>query len=332
MRIALFALATAFAAAQTPQAPAPGGIISGVGNFSHIVTDLDRAAAFYRDVIGLEVAQPPAAFAPNPPIMDLGNTPGAQSRIATFRVPGSQLGVELIEYKDIPRTPVKPRFQDPGAANLILTVRDVDSIVAKVKTFPGSRIQTIGGAPTVIPGAKVIFLQDPDGFFIELSQREAPTTAPATSNIIGGGFEIMMEDADKTVKFWRDVLKFDTSAPTAWDGSEQLMNTAGTPGAQFRRMTARIPGSTVTMAFLEFRNIDRKKLNTKTQDPGTPILQLRAPDVDAVTAAWKAAGGEVVSKGGVPAVIGGTTKIVLLRDPNGAMIEVLPAPRPAAGK
>ena len=326
-----FLLAALTAAAAFAQAPAPAGIISGVGNFSHIVDNLERAAAFYRDVIGLEVAQPPAAFAPNPPIMDLGNTPGAQYRIATFRVPGSQLGVELIEYKDITRTPVKPRFQDPGAANLILTVRDVDSIVAKVKTSQG-RIQTLGGAPTVIPGSKVIFLQDPDGFFIELSQRDVPTTAPASSNVIGGGFEIMMEDAEKTAKFWRDVLKFDMSAPNNWDGSEQLMNTAGTPGVQFRRVTARIPGSTVTMAFLEFRNIDRKKLNTKTQDPGTPILQLRAPDVDAVTAAWKASGGEVISKGGVPAVIGGTTKIVLLRDPNGVMVEVLPAPRQPAGK
>ncbi len=313
------------------QGPAPAGIIGGVGNFSHIVSNLERAADFYRDVIGLEVNQPPAAFAPNPPIMDLGNTPGAQSRIATFRVPGSQLGVELIEYKDIARTPVKPRFQDPGAANLILTVRNLDAIVEKVKTSQG-RIQTVGGKATEIPGAKVIFLQDPDGFFVELSQREVATTAPATSNVIGGGFEIMMEDAERTAKFWRDVLKFDLTAPNAWDGSEQLMNTAGTPGAQFRRVTARIPGSTVTMAFLEFRNIERKKLNTKTQDPGTPILQLRAPDVDAVTAAWKAAGGEVISKGGVPAVIGGTTKLVLLRDPNGVMVEVLPAPRPQQGK
>jgi catechol 2,3-dioxygenase-like lactoylglutathione lyase family enzyme len=324
-------MSAAFALAQAPQVPAPSGIITGVGNFSHIVENLERSAAFYRDVIGLEINQPPAAFAPNPPIMDLGNTPGAQSRIATFRVPGSQLGVELIEYKDIVRTPVKPRFQDPGAANLILTVRDLDAIIARVKNSQG-RIQTLGGKPTEIPGAKVIFLQDPDGFFVELSQRDVPTTATATSNVIGGGFEIMMEDAEETAKFWRDVLKFDLTAPTAWDGSEQLMNTAGTPGAQFRRVTARIPGSTVTMAFLEFRNIDRKKLNTKTQDPGTAILQLRATDVDAVTAAWKAAGGDVVSKGGVPAVIGGTTKIVLLRDPNGVMVEVLPAPRPATAK
>jgi hypothetical protein len=110
------------------------------------------------------------------------------------------------------------------------------------------------------------------------------------------------------------------------------MNTVGTPGAQFRRLSGRIPGTTVTIAMLEFRNIDRKKLNTKTQDPGTAILQLRVTDVDAVTAAWKAAGGEVISKGGVPAQIG-AIKIALLRDPNGAMVEVLPGARPpASGK
>lgn len=42
--------------------------IVGVGNFSHIVRDMDRALAFYRDVLGLEVAidQP---FSPNPAIM-----------------------------------------------------------------------------------------------------------------------------------------------------------------------------------------------------------------------------------------------------------------------
>ena len=71
--------------------------------------------------------------------------------------------------------------------------------------------------------------------------------------------------------------------------------------------------------------IDRKKLDTRTQDPGTPILQLRARDVDEVTRAWKAAGGEVISTGGKPASLG-FNKLVLLRDPNGVMVEMLPAP------
>jgi catechol 2,3-dioxygenase-like lactoylglutathione lyase family enzyme len=303
--------------------------ITGVGNFSHIVADMDRSIAFYRDVIGLDLPAQPGAFSGNPAIMNLGNTPGAQSRAAMLRLPGSALGVELIEYKDIDRKPAQPRFQDPGAATLILTVRDVDAIVARVKKSAG-RVQTLGGAPaTIQPGAKAIFLQDPDGFFIELSQRTpAPeTTAPASTNIIGGNFEIMVADTGKTMQLYKEALGFEPQAATAFDGNKLLMDTAGTPGAQFKRSTARIPGTSVTMAFLEFKDIDRKPIKTRTQDPGTPILQLRTRDVDAVVKAWKAAGGEIVSTNGEPVAIG-ANKIVLLRDPNGLMLEILPAPQP----
>ncbi len=311
---------------QAPQG-APGGVITGVGNFSHIVNDMARAIAFYRDVIGLEVAQPPNEFSGNPAIMNLGNTPGAQSRFGTLRVPGSQLGVELIEYKDIERKPARPRFQDPGAANLILTVRDIDSIVARVKESSG-RVQTLTGTPATIPGgARVIFVQDPDGFFVELVQPGAAlqTTVPASSNVIGGGFEIMVEDTDRTMTLWRDVLGFNPQVGTTFDGATLLMDTAGTPGAEFKRSAATIPGSSVTMAFLEFRKIDRRKLDTRTQDPGTPILQLRARDVDTLTRAWKAKGGAVVSTNGEPVVLG-NNKLSLLRDPNGVMVELLPTP------
>jgi len=303
--------------------------ITGVGNFSHIVADMDRAIAFYRDVIGLDLPAQPGAFSGNPAIMSLGNTPGAQSRAAMLRVPGSALGVELIEYKDIDRKPAQPRFQDPGAATLILTVRDVDAIVARVRKSAG-RVQTLGGAPAAIqPGAKAIFLQDPDGFFIELSQRTpAPeTTSPAAANVIGGNFEIMVGDTGRTMQLYKEALGFEPQAATAFDGNKLLMDTAGTPGAQFKRSVARIPGTAVTMAFLEFKDIDRKPIKTRTQDPGTPILQLRTRDVDAVAKAWKAAGGEVVSTNGEPVAMG-ANKIVLLRDPNGLMLEILPAPQP----
>ena len=314
------------AAAQAPQG-APAGVVAGVGNFSHIVADMDRALAFYRDVIGLPVAQPPNEFSGNPAIMNLGNTPGAQSRFGTLRVPGSQLGVELIAYKDTERTPARPRFQDPGAANLILTVRDIDSIVARVKRSAG-RIQTLPGTPATIPGGtRVIFVQDPDGFFIELAQpSSAPaTTASAADNVIGGGFEIMVDDTDRTMTLWRDVLGFSVQVGTTFDGTTLLMDTAGTPGAEFKRSVANIPGTPVTIAFLEFRKIDRRKLDTRTQDPGTPILQLQVRDVDALTRSWKAAGGAVVSTNGEPVLLG-NNKLILLRDPNGVMLELLPAP------
>jgi hypothetical protein len=56
--------------------------------------------------------------------MQAGNTVGASSSAANLRVPGGEMTVELITYKDFDRRPVKPRLEDPGATTLILKVRD----------------------------------------------------------------------------------------------------------------------------------------------------------------------------------------------------------------
>jgi catechol 2,3-dioxygenase-like lactoylglutathione lyase family enzyme len=316
------------------QAPAAPGDVVGVGGFSHIVANVERSVGFYRDVLGLEMPNPPRAFDSTPWIVDMGNTPGAQSRPAILHIPGSKLGVELIDYKDIDRKPAHPNFQDPGAASLILTVRDMDPLMAKLKEAH-AHINSKGGEPATIVGpngsrGRVVFVQDPDGFFIEISQRDpAPsTTAPASSNIIGGAFEIIVADLDQTLYIYRDVLGFQTLPPTAWDGTKLLMDTAGTPGAQFRRSSATIPGTTVMMAFMEFKDIDRQPLHTRIQDPGTAILQVGVRDIDATVKALKAAGVTVISKNGEP-VMNGTSRFCMLRDPNNLYLELFQrGPRP----
>ena len=310
------------------QAPAPPGDVVGVGGFSHIVANVERSVAFYRDVLGLEMPNPPRPFDSTPWIIDMGNTPGAQSRPAILRIPGSRLGIELIDYKDIDRKAAHPRFQDPGAASLILTVRDMDAMMAKLKAAH-AHINSKGGEPATIKGANggnahVVFVQDPDGFFIEISQRAVPlptTTAPASSNIIGGAFEIIVADLDQTLHIYRDILGFQTLPPTAWDGTKLMMDTAGTPGAQFRRSAATIPGTSVTMAFMEFKDINRKPLHTRIQDPGTAILQVGVRDIDATVSALKAAGVTVISKNGEP-VMNGTSKFCMMRDPNNLYLEL----------
>ena len=112
----------------------------------------NRSVAFYRDVLGLEMPNPPRAFDSTPWIIDMGNTPGAQSRPAILHIPGSKLGVELIDYKDIDRKAVHPHFQDPGAASLILTVRDMDAMMAKLKAAH-AHINSKGGEPATLKGA-----------------------------------------------------------------------------------------------------------------------------------------------------------------------------------
>jgi hypothetical protein len=62
------------------------GDVVGSGNFSHIVTNLDKSIEFYRDVLGLELPGGTQPFGAKPEIMQLGNTIGAQNRIAVLRV------------------------------------------------------------------------------------------------------------------------------------------------------------------------------------------------------------------------------------------------------
>ncbi len=148
-RLLAVALACGAAAlgAQESRAPAPPGDVIGVGNFAHIVANVDESLKFYHDVLGLEV-RVTQGFAPNPAIEKLGHTEGGQSRIAVVKVPGIALGIELIEYKDIAREPQRPRFFDPGAANFAMRVRDLDALFPKVAAFPGVKIITAGGKPS----------------------------------------------------------------------------------------------------------------------------------------------------------------------------------------
>jgi catechol 2,3-dioxygenase-like lactoylglutathione lyase family enzyme len=229
---------------------------------------------------------------------------------------------------------VHPNFQDPGAASLALTVRDIDPLMAKLKEAH-AHLNSKGGEAATIVGPngsrrRVVFVQDPDGFFIELSQRDpAPaTTAPASSNIIGGAFEIIVADLEQALHIYRDVLGFQTLPPTAWDGTKLMMDTAGTPGAQFRRSSATIPGAAVMMAFMEFKDIDRQPLHTRIQDPGTAILQVGVLDIDTTVKALKAARVTVISKNGEP-VQNGMSRFCMMRDPNNLYLELFQrGPRP----
>jgi len=304
-------------------APAPQTFITGVGNYSHIVTDLDKSLAFYRDVIGLQPNAPPRPFDGNPAIMKLGNTPNAQSRFVALRVPGSAIGVELIDYKDIERTPARPRFQDPGAANLIVRVRDIDSVVERVRKSDGKILSVAGGPTTIGNGGKVMFLQDPDGFVIELVQAATPPAAnQPEGNIIGGGFELTIEDTPKTVDFYQKVLGFQLTAGTNFNNDKVMNDTAGVPGGAFRQSRGPIPGTNAQIVFIEFANVDRKPLKTRVQDPGTAILQLFVRDMDGLTKTLKAGGANIITTGGEPVSLG-QSRLLIVRDPNNLFLEFI---------
>jgi len=71
--------ADAQTAAAPPQTgPAPSGLVVGSGNyFSPIVPDLDKAVAFYRDGLGLDLQGAPGDAANNPALRDMFGLPDA---------------------------------------------------------------------------------------------------------------------------------------------------------------------------------------------------------------------------------------------------------------
>jgi catechol 2,3-dioxygenase-like lactoylglutathione lyase family enzyme len=319
-------------AQQPPAQPATAGDIVGVGNFAHIVADVDRSLGFYRDVLGLSVSGT-IPFAPNDAVATFGHTEGGQSRVAVVKLPGLAMGIELIEYKDIERKVQAPRFHDPGAANIALRVRNLDALFPKIASYPGVKVLTAGGKPATLttPNGSMhaVFVQDPDGFVVEMADAgNAPADAAAGPVIAGASFEATVRNSEETVRFYNQLLGFDFMLGAAFNDNQQMAATAGAPGASFRQSRTRIPGTTVPFTLIEFKNIERKELSGRTQDPGTTVLQLIVRDVAALTAKLRAAKVPIVTTGGEPVQVGPALKIVIVRDPNNMLLELVErAPR-----
>lgn len=98
-----------------------------------------------------------------------------------------------------------------------------------------------------------------------------------------------------------------------------------TEGGYTYRGRSLIPGTSVTMTFIEFKNIDGRMLTGRTQDPGTTILQLRVRDVAVLTAKLKAAGVPIVTTGGAPVEIRPGLEIALVPDPSNLLIDLIQA-------
>jgi len=206
-----------------------------------------------------------------------------------------------------------------------LRVRDIDGVFAKLQKF-GATILTKGGKPASINNASYLFVQDPDGFVVELAKGTPPADSkvPATSNVFGGAFEATVGDSETSVKFYNDLLGFNMQLGASFNDNQLMAETAGAPGASFRQSRANVPGTTAPLTLIEFKNIARTPVVGRVQDPGTAILQLRVRDVTALTARLKAAGVPIVTAGGVPVDVG-NVKISLVRTPDNLLLEFLQA-------
>lgn len=131
------------------------------------VANLDRSVAFYRDVLGFEIVfawNPQAAY-----IRELVGYPEADIHAAILRLPGTDVMLELLDYRNVDRTPVDTRTANPGTAHIAFFVDDLDTLYADL-VARGVRSVSEPVTPTIGPnrGGRAVYLLDPDGIRVEL--------------------------------------------------------------------------------------------------------------------------------------------------------------------
>jgi catechol 2,3-dioxygenase-like lactoylglutathione lyase family enzyme len=139
-----------------------------IKSFNHtgvVVTDLDRAIGFFRDLLGFELL----SRAPREPALIERITGLTQPKVEIAHLQGPGHRVELIRYAtDGFRDVDPPRVYDDGAAHIAIDVEDVNAAVhasAAHGLEPVGEVVAIDAGPN--RGRKVVYLESAYGVTIE---------------------------------------------------------------------------------------------------------------------------------------------------------------------
>ena len=318
---ALLALGSA-----VPAEAQPAGHMTSLSHNIHAVDDLDTTLAFYRDVFGLEGR---ALDFANPAVPLLTNAPGVTLRMSMLTLPGGTR-YELTHFKGLERQPGIAKYTDPGAASVVLYVRDLDALVAAAKKAKAP-IVTTGGAPVEVATAngraRSIVLRDPDGYFLQLVE-EAPAAGAPDGPIHRTSLAFTMEDAAATQRFYTGMMAVPLTGPTEFARDAALAKLFGAPETvEFRKLKGTLPPGTA-VEFTEFRGVPRTKFHLRVRDPGAPAMAINVDNLEGMVAQMKAAGVNLISVNGELVDFGNGVRNIFVEDPNGMNLELIY--RPAA--
>ena len=136
------------------------------------VKDMETSLKFYRDALQLEIEFDVINGADY--LRKVVALPFSEIRIVYLRIPNGGF-IELLEYRGLERQPASSRPCDFGGGHLCLYVDNVDALAKRMHSLgfssrSESAVDIVAG-PNI--GAKVVYLIDPDGYFVELFQKPA---------------------------------------------------------------------------------------------------------------------------------------------------------------
>jgi catechol 2,3-dioxygenase-like lactoylglutathione lyase family enzyme len=139
------------------------------------VMSIDRSLEFYRDVLGFELVVIQEGIGEH--VAKVFGYPGAHTRIAKLRAPGSDHLIELVEWITPEGRPTASGRPEPyfyGSSHVCYAVDDLQAlyerlVAADVEFFndPGGPVEVLRG---INAGARALYIRDPDGIPVELIQ------------------------------------------------------------------------------------------------------------------------------------------------------------------
>jgi catechol 2,3-dioxygenase-like lactoylglutathione lyase family enzyme len=297
--------------------------VVGILNSGHAVNSLDVTLAFYRDVFGLTADPQPLQ---NPGIASLTAAPGVKLRRAVLRLPHTTFGFELTEFSNVQRTVGHVSVPDPGAAQLIVRVRDLDRVVDAARKS-GVQIVTPSSAPVKLRagarGSRAILLRDPDGYFVEGEDVSSSSDSSSPENVQSAGIRFAMANREATLRSYGNLLGFKLTGDPNFRLIPAMVDFTGVPeGSELTALSGTFPRTNDAIYFYQFKDLPRTTVHFRVQDPGAPAMSLRVTDLDGLLKRLRAAGVPVVSVRGEVVQFTPTIRNIIVDDPNGIHIEL----------
>ncbi len=275
-----------------------------------VVDNLDKTEEFYHHLLGLEGrdGDPRARLAwypVNPFLTDMYGVQG-NSRNFFLRIPGSELILEPEQFNLATGKALHPRLQDPGAAFLILTTNNINVLVDRLAK---------GGARIVDRSPREAWIQDFNGFYVKLVQRDVqtqPGAAPPTTYLTGIDVGYSVVDLAKTTAFYREMLGLQASAPASGKLKEM----------PYAESVVAMPEKTPQIDLIEFKVADRKPIHPKVADPNSILLRLNVARLDSMIPKIAPLGGKIMNLGGGP-FVNGRNRWLIVADPNDIHLQLV---------
>jgi len=209
---------------------AAGEPIAAVGPIGITVSDVDRAAAFYGDVLGFEKIGETEVW--GEAYEHLEGVFGLRLRVVQMRLGGEE--IELSEYLS-PRgrpMPADSRGNDQWFQHIAIVVSDLDRAYARLREH---RVEHASTGPQRLPdwnpnagGIEAFYFRDPDGHFLELIAFPPGKGDPRWQEKARGSLflgidhtAIVVRDTERSIAFYRDLLGLRVAGASENWGTEQ---------------------------------------------------------------------------------------------------------------